>query len=69
MRYQHKTWHVNYSRRVGYAEREGEARLRRERAKQLKRETIGVSIAGSLAFTFFWVCYCLWVSGNTPIFK
>ena len=69
MRYQHKTWHVNYNRRVGYAEREGEARLRRERAKRLKRETIGVSIAGSLAFTFFWICYCLWVNGQTPIFK
>lgn len=69
MRYQHKTWHANYSRRIGYAEREGEARLRRERAKQLKRETIGLSIAGSLAFTFFWVCYCLWVNGQTPIFK
>ena len=56
-------------RRKGYAEKEGEAILRRQRAKQRKRETIGISIGGSLAFTFFWICYCLWVSGNTPIFK
>lgn len=57
------------NRRIGYAERAGEAAIRRERAKQRKRETIGVSIAFGLAATFFWISYALWVSGNTPIFK
>ena len=57
------------TRRIGYAEREGEAILRRKMAKQRKREIIGVSIAGGLAAAFFCVCYALWVSGNTPIWK
>lgn len=57
------------NRRIGYAERAGEAAIRRERVKQRKREAIGVSIAFGLAATFFWICYALWVSGNTPIFK
>lgn len=56
-------------RRIGYAEREGEAILRRQRKEQRKRETIGVCIAGGLAVAFFWICYTLWVTGNTPIFK
>lgn len=64
-----RTWHANYSRRVGYAEREGEAIIRKQMAKQKRKEVIGVSIAGGLAVAFFWICYCLWVSGNTPIFK
>lgn len=64
-----RTWHANYSRRIGYAEREGEAIIRKQMAKQKRKEVIGVSIAGGLAVVFFWVCYCLWVSGNTPIFK
>ena len=57
------------NRRRGYAERAGEAAIRRQRAKQRKREAIGVSIAFGLTATFFWICYALWVSGNTPIFK
>ncbi len=57
------------NRRIGYAERAGEAAIRRERAKQRKRETIGVSIAFGLTAVFFWTCYALWVTGNTPIFK
>lgn len=42
---------------MGYAEREGEAAIRRQRIKQRRREIIGVSIAGGLAFVFFWICY------------
>ena len=58
-----------YYRRIGYAEREGLAVIKRQRAKQRKQEAIGISIAGGLAAAFFWVCYALWVSGNTPIWK
>lgn len=50
-------------RRIGYAEKEGLAILKRERAKARRQEAIGVSIAGGIAITFFWVCYCLWVNG------
>jgi len=57
------------NRRIGYAERAGEAAIRRQRAKQRKREAIGAGIAFGLAAVFFWTCYALWVSGNTPIFK
>lgn len=57
------------NRRIGYAERAGEAAIRRERAKQRKREAIGVSVAFGLTAVFFWICYGLWVTGNTPIFK
>jgi len=56
-------------RRIGYAEREGEAILRRQRKAQKKRETIGVCIAFGLTAVFFWTCYVLWATGNTPIFK
>ena len=56
-------------RRIGYAERGGEAILRRQRKAQKKRETIGVCIAFGLTAVFFWTCYVLWVTGNTTIFK
>lgn len=56
-------------RRIGYAEREGEAILRRQRKAQRRKETIGLCIAIGLSFAFFWTCYVLWVTGNTPIFK
>ena len=56
-------------RRLGYAEREGLAVIRRQRKQQRKREAIGVSIAGGLTLTFFWICYWLWVTGQTPIWK
>lgn len=58
-----------YPRRMGYAEREGEAILRKKRAQQMKREAIGVSIAGGIAITFFWFCFYLWNTGQTPLFK
>ena len=57
------------NRRIGFAERAGEAAIRRQRAKQRKREAIGVSIAFGLTAVFFWACYALWVSGSTPIWK
>lgn len=50
-------------RRIGYAEREGLAAIRKERARQRKQEAIGVGIAGGIAVTFFWVCYALWANG------
>lgn len=56
-------------RRIGYAEREGEAVIRRQRKAQRRKETIGLCIAIGLSFAFFWTCYVLWVTGNTPIFK
>lgn len=56
-------------RRIGYAEREGEAIIRRQRKAQRRKETIGLCIAIGLSFAFFWTCYVLWVTGNTPIFK
>lgn len=56
-------------RRIGYAEREGEAILRRQRKAQRRKETIGVCVAFGLTAVFFWTCYILWVTGNTPIFK
>lgn len=56
-------------RRIGYAEREGEAVIRRQRKAQRKKETIGLCVAIGLSFAFFWTCYVLWVTGNTPIFK
>ena len=52
------------NRRIGYAEREGLAVIRRERAKARKQEAIGISVAGAIALTFFWVCYCIWVNGG-----
>lgn len=51
------------NRRIGYAEREGLAVIRRERAKARKQEAIGVSVAGGIALTFFWICYCIWANG------
>ena len=57
------------NRRIGYAEREGLAAIKRQRAKQRKQEAIGISVGGGLSMLFFWVCYALWVSGNTPIWK
>jgi len=57
------------NRRKGYAEIEGEAMLRRQRAKQRKKEAICMSIAGGITFAFFWTCYVLWATGNTPIWK
>lgn len=51
------------NRRIGYAEREGLAVIRRERAKARKQEAIGVSIAGGIAVAFFWICYCFWANG------
>ena len=51
------------NRRIGYAEREGLAVIKRQRAKQRKQEAIGISIAGGIAMTFFWICYALWVNG------
>ena len=52
------------NRRIGYAEKEGLAVIRRERAKARKQEAIGIGGAGSIALTFFWVCYCIWVNGG-----
>ena len=49
------------NRRIGYAEKEGLAVIRRERARQRRNETIGVCIAFGLAAVFFWTCYVLWV--------
>lgn len=51
------------NRRIGHAEREGLAVIRRERAKAIKQEAIGVSIAGGIAVAFFWICYCIWANG------
>ena len=56
-------------RRIGYAEREGLAVIKRQRKQQRRREAIGISIAGGLSMVFFWSCYMLWVTGQTPIFK
>ena len=56
-------------RRIGYAEREGLAVIKRQRKQQRRREAIGVGIAFGIAATFFWICYMLWVTGQTPIFK
>jgi len=49
-------------RRIGYAEREGLAVLKKERAKARRNEAIGISVAGSIALTFFWICFCIWVN-------
>lgn len=50
------------NRRIGYAEREGLAVIKRQRAKQRKQEAIGISIGGGLSMLFFWICYCIWVN-------
>ena len=50
------------NRRIGYAERECLAVIKRQRAKQRKQEAIGISIGGGLSMLFFWICYCIWVN-------
>lgn len=48
------------NRRIGYAEKEGLAILKKERAKARKQEAIGISVAGGIALAFFWTCFCIW---------
>lgn len=49
-------------RRIGYAEREGLAIIRKERAKARRNEAIGIALAGGIALTFFWICFGIWVN-------
>jgi len=51
---------IKMNRRIGYAEKEGLAIIRKERARQRRNEAIGISVAGSIAITFFWICFCIW---------
>lgn len=54
-------------RRMGYAEREGEAILRRQRKAQRRKELIAFAIVFGGAMTFFCWAFYMCVSGNTPI--
>ena len=47
------------NRRIGYAEKEGLAVLKKQRAKQLKKEAIILSIIGAGAVAFF--CWAAWM--------
>lgn len=47
-------------RRIGYAEREGLAVLKKERAKARRQEAIGIGVAGGIALAFFWACFGIW---------
>ena len=49
-------------RRIGYAEREGLAVLKKERARARKNEAIGIAVAGGIALAFFWICFGIWVN-------
>lgn len=62
-----RTWHANYSRRIGYAEREGEAIIRRQKAKQRRKDLIVTAIVCGGVFAFFWWAFWMYVTGNTPI--
>lgn len=48
------------NRRIGYAEKEGMAILKKERARQRRNEAIGISVAGGIALAFFWICFGIW---------
>lgn len=54
-------------RRIGYAEREGEAILRRQRKAQRRKELIAFAIVFGGAMAFFCWAFYMCVSGNTPI--
>ena len=62
-----RSWHVNYSRRIGYAEREGEAILKKERARQRRKDLIITAIVCGGVFVFFWWTFWMYINGNTPI--
>lgn len=51
---------IKMNRRIGYAEKEGLAIIRKEKAKARKQEAIGISVAGGIALAFFWTCFCIW---------
>ena len=55
------------NRRIGYAEREGEAILRRQRKAQRRKERIVYAIVFGGTMAFFWWAFYMCVSGNTPI--
>lgn len=52
---------IKMNRRIGYAEREGMALIRKERARARRNEAIGISVAGGIALAFFWICFAIWV--------
>lgn len=55
------------NRRIGYAEKEGLAVIRRQRAKQRRKDLIGAGIViGAVLVFFSWAVY-MFATGQTPI--